>query len=146
MIWRIQKTTELTRGVGKANNHLVVSVKDMSPEVMTSRIQQATTSSWTWTSMKSTNTCEEQLKLASVAIILKQQFLTHFWALFPPCMGFAPDTISQWESSGAEISEAGMELLPEGFFISPKEWSPPAPFSQCLVWRLETDYMTSDQK
>lgn len=34
---------ELTRGVGKANNHFVISVKNMRLEVMTSRIQQAVT-------------------------------------------------------------------------------------------------------
>lgn len=31
----------LTRGVGKANNHVVVSVKDTNPEVITSRPQKA---------------------------------------------------------------------------------------------------------
>lgn len=33
MIWRIQNTIRLTRGVGKANSH-VVSLKDVNPEVI----------------------------------------------------------------------------------------------------------------
>lgn len=37
---------ELTRGVGKANTHCVVSLKDMRPEAVTSRTQQAAPSAW----------------------------------------------------------------------------------------------------
>lgn len=70
MIWRFQKTTELTRGVGKANNHFVISVKDMRPEVMTSRIQQAVTLELElqWEAIAGV---KNNIKLASVAIILK---------------------------------------------------------------------------
>lgn len=128
MIWRIQKTTELTRGVGKANNHFVVSVKDMSPEVMTSRTQQAATSSWTWTPMRSNSRCEQQHKTCKCGYYLKAVGLNPFSGPIHPMSRTCPCHCIPVRIKWGRNLWSWVELLPEGFFHLSKGVTNSCPF------------------